>query len=49
MNFVGSSTNCATELKLTQEDGIEELLDIGLLETSKWTNQTRTLQRSRVT
>ena len=45
VNFVGSSTKRATELKLTREYEIEELLDAGLLETGIWANQTRTLQR----
>ncbi|XP_004298106.1 PREDICTED: uncharacterized protein LOC101309632 [Fragaria vesca subsp. vesca] len=45
VNFVGGSTKRSTELKLTREAEIEELLDAGLVETGKGANQVRCLQR----
>ncbi|XP_004298156.1 PREDICTED: uncharacterized protein LOC101302260 [Fragaria vesca subsp. vesca] len=45
VNFVGGSTKRSTELKLTREAEIEELLDAGLVETGKGANQTLCLQR----
>lgn len=45
VNFVGASVKCHSELKLTRQVKIEELLAAGRLGIAKGANQIRCLQR----